>query len=414
MSKQADVLVVGGGFAGFSCFLALDRKHRKVTILTNRNHFLFTPLLPQAAVGTVEVRSIVEPIYSFAKRGGEVVIGEALDLLPDQRKLRVKLEGGRIEEIEFVSLVITTGAQVSTFGIRGVLEHCFFMKEMKDARALREKVPLQFEKAAHLSGESRKKALRFVVVGAGATGVEVACEIDDLIQHDLRKHFPRLAREAVIQIIEATEDILPAFDRTLAHYAQTKLKQKGILIRTELPVQAVEKDKVILPAGESVEAETIIWATGNSPHLFTRQAAKRLGVQLRAQGRFPVDSRLRIMCPYSELYALGDCAWAEDQKGHPLPATAQVAMRQGMFLGHELTNRTTGRFQLKSMGMLASLGSGSAIADLGFLRFKGVLAWWFWKAAYLTRLVSLRNKVSVVFDWIKIKIFGRNTARIDF
>jgi len=414
MPRQSDVLIVGGGFGGFSCFLNLDRSRRKIHLLTNRDHFLFTPLLPQAASGTVEVRSIVEPIYTFARKRGEVLIGEAIDLMPEQNKLRVKWQGDRLDEITYEALILAVGATTATFGIPGVREHCYFMKEMKDARALREKVLLQFERAATRSGADRKQALTFVVVGAGATGVEVACEIDDLIKDDLAKYFPDLARDTVIQIIEATKDILPFFDRTLAQYAKRKLKQKGIVVRTELPVVGVEPNRVLTEDGNTIDAETIIWATGNAPHPFITQVANRLNIRLERQGRLPVDRRLRVLSDHKNLYAVGDCASAKDQKGQALPATAHVAMKQGMFLARQLARPSEADFHFKSMGMLASLGSGSAIADLGFLRFKGVLAWWFWKAAYLTRLVSLRNKVSVAFDWIKIKFFGRNTARIQF
>jgi len=111
---------------------------------------------------------------------------------------------------------------------------------------------------------------------------------------------------------------------------------------------------------------------------------------------------------------IGDCASFKDPSGHVLPPTAQVAMKQGIFLGKQLSNGGHADLSFRSMGMLASLGTGSAIADLGFFQFKGRLAWWFWKAAYLTRLVSLRNKATVAFDWLKIRLFGRNTARIDF
>lgn len=414
MAVAADVLIVGGGFSAFSCFRRMDRQRRRVHLLTNRNHFLFTPLLPQAAVGSVEVRSIVESAHLFEKELGEVIIGEAIDLDPKERKIIFKVDQILSKEMHYRTLVIATGAATATFQIPGVHEHSFFMKEMKDARRLREKILFQFDKASQLEGDERKRALSFVAVGAGATGVETACEIHDLIKDDLIKYYPELARESQIQIIEAAKDILPAFDRTLARYAQLKLKQKGIHVRTESPVKELEKNKVILASGETILSETVIWATGNGPNEFTKQAAERLNLSLEKSGRIPVDSHLRITGVDSEIYAIGDCAACRDGKGGLLPATAQVAMKQGIYLGLILSSRKRGPFSFGSMGMLVSLGSGSAIADLGMLRFKGLLAWWFWKAAYLTRLVSLRNKVSVALDWLKLKFFGRSTARIEF
>ena len=414
MAIEADVLIVGGGFAGLSCFRRVDRRKRRVALLTDRNHFLFTPLLPLAAVGSVEVRSIVESVHLFEKTPGEVVIGKAVDIFPEEQEVLVKFEESRVGKIRYQTLVIASGAVVNTFSIPGVNEHCFFLKEMKHARSLREKILLQFDKASLLEGDKREAALRFLIVGAGATGVETACEIHDLVKDDLSKYYPKLAQESHIEIIEAARDILPTFDRTLARYAQLKLKQKGIQIRTETPVKAVEKGRVVLATAETVAAETILWTTGNGAGEFTSKIAERFSLTLEQAGRIPVDSSLRVKSIGQNIYAIGDCAAFQDQRSRMLPQTAQVAVKQGIHLGKSLSARKSRAFTFRSMGMLASLGSGSAIADLGTFRLKGLLAWWFWKTAYITRLVSLRNKVSVMFDWVKVRIFGRNTARIDF
>lgn len=411
---RADVLIIGGGFAGFSCFRSIDRHKRRVTLLTERNHFLFTPLLPLAAVGTVEARSIIESVHLFEKTPGEVVIGKATDLDPHKKEVVVQFDENRTERMPYQTLVIAPGARVNTFGIPGVAEHCFFLKEMKHARALREKVLSQFDTASSLQGSKRDSALRFVIVGAGATGVETACEIHDLIRHDISHYYEGLARETQIIIIEAGKDILAGFDRTLAEYAQKRLSQKGIRIQTESVVKSVERSRIVLDSGQDIRAETILWAGGNGVIGFAKRAAERLGIELEKSGRIPVLSDLSIRDADKDHFAIGDCAAFKDGKGGILPQTAQVAMKQGLYMGHLLSGKIKKPFTFKSMGMLASLGSGAAIADVGTFRLKGLLAWWFWKAAYLTKLVSLRNKTSVSFDWIKVKVFGRNTARIDF
>jgi len=415
MALESDILIIGGGFAGFSLFRQIDRRKRQVRLLTDRNHFLFTPLLPLAAVGSVEVRSIVESVHLFEKKKGEVIIGKAVDLLPAEKKVVVEYSEGRKEEISYKELVIASGSITATFNIPGVYEHTYFVKEMRDARRLREKILYQFDRANSLQGEERKAALTFAVVGAGATGVETACEIDDLVQEDLVKYYPELARGSRIVIIEAAKEILTVFDRTLAAYASLKMKQKGIEVRTETPVKAIEKNKLVLGTGDTLAAETIIWATGNGPSAFILKAAERMQIKLARGGRISVKETLLVDGPVESIFTIGDCSAALDQKGQVLPATAQVAMKQGVYLGKYFSGKKQKPFYFKSMGMLASLGSKTAIADLGGnVRFKGMLAWWFWKAAYLTRLVSMRNRVSVAFDWMKVRMFGRNTARIDY
>lgn len=408
-----DVLIIGGGFAGFSCFRTIDRQCKRVILLTNRNHFLFTPLLPLAAVGSVEVRSIIESVQLYEKKPGEVVIGKAIQLDAAARKVVVEYPGGIQGEIEYQSLVVAAGAETNTFNIPGVNEYCFFMREMKHARILREKILMQFDKASSLPPAERKKALRFAVIGAGATGVEVACEIQELIHHDLIRSYPDLAAESEIEIIEATKEILAVFDRRLVEYARRKMVKKGIKIRTETPVQAIEKERLILKSGEVIDSETILWAAGNGPNDFVKSMFAGLAITPSRGGRIPVDPNLNIP-GRSEIFVIGDCAACPDEKNEIIPATAQAAMKQGVFVGKTLSGKKLPPFSFKSLGMLASLGSGSAIADLGFFQLKGFFAWWFWKAAYLTRLVSFRNKLSVIFDWTKVKFFGRNTARVDF
>jgi NADH:ubiquinone reductase (non-electrogenic) len=353
-----------------------------------------------------------QPIRSFEHNTGEIIVGEASDFDPANKTVFVQFEGETLE-LRYQTLVVAAGAATATYGIPGVAEHCMYMKEMKDARALRERILFQFEHAAHLEGAERVKALTFVFVGGGPTGIETACELVDLIEMDLKKDFPDLVSQARIVIVEAGKEILTVFDRTLVQYALKKLKQKGIVVRTQSAVKAVEEGRAVLANGEVLEADTIVWAAGNAPNPFIQSVAKRLNAALD-HGRLKTDHALNVIGGPDHVYAIGDCAIVYDEKGQALPATGQVAMKQGSFLGRVLSEKSHEHFRFSSMGMLASLGTGAAIADLGTVQFKGYFAWWFWKTAYLTRLISARNKISVAFDWIRVRLFGRNTARIDF
>ena len=235
MVRDTDILIVGGGFAGLSCFRYVDRQRRSVTLLSDRNHFLFTPLLPLAATGAVEIRSIVEPLWSFQKRQGEIVIGRVADIDAVQRVVSIESNLQHPQKISYRVLVLAIGAVTNTYGIPGVEQHCFFFKEMKHAQALRERILAQFERAMDLDGTTRKRALCFAVVGGGSTGVELACEIHDLIEEDLKKEFPDLAKESDVQVIEGRNAILTEFGQTLALYAARKLRQKRIHVQTVHP-----------------------------------------------------------------------------------------------------------------------------------------------------------------------------------
>jgi NADH dehydrogenase FAD-containing subunit len=413
--RDLDLLVIGGGFAGLNLFREIDHQRREVTLLTNRNHFLFSPLLPLAATGVVEIRSIVEPLRSFqAREGGDkILVGEAVDLDPHESVVMVQFPHGP-ETLKYRTLVIAAGLETATYGITGVEENCHFFKEMRDARRLREKILYQFDRASLLSGEERKRALRFIVVGAGPTGVELVCEIDDLLEKDLHRQFPDLGADVETLLLDSSEIILPVFDRELADYAIRKMLQKKIQIMTGIKVVAVEKDTVRFAEGGGIEAETIVWTAGVSAGPFIRKVAERLEVSTQRAGRIPVNDTLSLDL-FPNIYLIGDCAAKRDEEGQVLPATAQVAAKEGKFLAKQLSGgpKTSAKFNYRGLGMLASLGSGAAIAEVGTIRLKGWVAWWFWKAAYLTRLVSWRNKVTVAFDWLKVMIFGRNTARID-
>lgn len=416
MNPTLKVVIIGGGFAGLSCFMKLDRSRCSVRLITQRNHFLFTPLLPLAATGVVEVRSIIEPLRSFQKKPDEVQVAEIIQIDVAGNRVVARNENGSISWSPYDFLVLAHGATTADYGIPGVKEHSVFLKEMKDARLLREKILFQFDKASQMQDEAQvRTALNFLIVGGGPTGVETAFEIEDLISKDLRREFPQLWEKASVQIFEAGKEILTVFDKTLVQYAQKRLQQKKILLHLNTAVKKVEKGRIALASGETIEGETVLWAVGNTAHPLTHSFAQQNNFTLGPQGRLMTDSHLKVQgAPF--LYAIGDCAVTLDKNGRPLPATAQVAMKQGYYVADLLSgrNQKNKAFHFHSMGMLASLGSGSAIADLGDIHFKGLFAWWFWRAAYLTRLVSFRNKVSVAMDWIKVRLFGRNTSRVEF
>ena len=402
------LVVLGSGFAGYSLVSHLPKELFRVTMISPTNHFLFTPLLPSAAVGTVELRSILEPVRR-RRPWVELLEGtaESIDFAARRVECRSAVSGEPFR-VGFDRLLIAVGAAVGDYGVPGVGEHALQLKTATDARAIRHRVLGQFASAEvpGLAAEEVARRLTFVVCGGGATGVEAAAELDDLLAREMRRLHPELAPHARVVLVEALGRLLGGFDEALATYTRDHFARSGIEVRTGVPVAAVETDAVRLEGGETIRCGAVIWAGGNAP----RPVVAESGLELE-RGRIVVDGHLRV--PGQEgVWAAGDCATPRET---PLPATAQVAQQQGKYLARAFRRERAGRpvapFTAKSMGMLAYIGGGVALADLPHVKWSGRGAWLFWRSVYLTRLVSVANKVKVLFDWGKAALFGRDASR---
>jgi NADH:ubiquinone reductase (non-electrogenic) len=313
--------------------------------------------------------------------------------------------------LPFDLLVIAVGAAVADYGVPGVREHALTLASVEDARAVRRGILDQFARAEvpGLSAEEVARRLTFVVCGGGATGVEVAAEVHDLLAGELAASYPELAPRGRVVLVEAAERILGGFDAALGGYAHRHFQREGIEVRLATAVSAVERDGVRLRDGGFIPAGLVLWAGGNAPVPFVAT----LGEPLTARGRLRVDDHLRLP-GRPGVYALGDCA-VVGAKEPGLPATAQVAQQQGEYLARALERgcrgRPVGPFRFRSAGMLAYIGGGQALADLPHVKWSGRAAWLFWRSVYLTKLVSPANKVKVLFDWIKATLFGRDLSR---
>lgn len=407
--ERPRVVVLGCGFGGYSLLSRLDPRRWDLVLISPRNYFLFYPLLASATVGTVELRSIVEP----ARRrlaGVRVLEAEATAVDWDAKSVACRAAVGEDRfDVSYDRLVIAVGTAVADLGIEGVAEHALKLKTIEDARAVRKGILDQFA-AAEIPGLDDPEVARrltFVVCGGGPTGVEVAAEIHDLLERELARAHPRLAPRARVLLVEALPRLLSGFDEALAGYTQEHFAREGVEVRTGARVRRVEPDGVHLEGGERIPCGLVVWAGGNAPVplIAGLDAAKT------AQGRLIVDRNLRLP-GRPGVYALGDCATFGDA---PLAATAQVAQQQGKYLARALERERRGRpagpFRFHSFGMLAYIGAGEALADLPGVKWSGRTAWLFWRSVYLTKLVSLANKVKVLFDWVKGRLFGRDLSR---
>ena len=407
-SAAPRLVVLGTGFGAFNLIKSLKDDYQ-ITVVSPRNHFLFTPLLPSTTVGTIEFRSIIEPIR-HAREGITFYHARALDLDTTARLVHCAgVDDDRAFDLPYDTLVVAVGAVSNTFGVPGVNEHATFLKELSDARVLRQRVIQCFEQAnlPGISPQQRSRRLHFVICGGGPTGVEFAGELSDFLTDDLCRPYPQLVPEAHITLVEALKEILGSFDEKLRRYATELFRRQRITILTDSPVRSVTAEHVELGDGRRLAYGLLLWSTGNGPTEF----ARRIGLPKDRTERIIVDRTFRVR-DTEGVYAIGDCSVIEET---PLPATAQAAQQQGKHLARIL--RAIARkepvrpFEYRYLGMLAYLGGKRALADLEGYKGKGWTTWLFWRSAYLTRLVSMKNKVQVLFDWIKAKLFGRDISQ---
>ncbi|MDB5034752.1 MAG: putative dehydrogenase [Chlorobi bacterium] len=411
MNQRKRIVILGTGFAAISLVKKIDLTAYEVMIVSPRNHFLFTPLLPSTTVGTVEFRSIIEPVRK-TRKGIEYMQGSCRSVDTERRTITCEgVDSGVEFTMEYHHLVIAVGAWNNTFNVPGVREHARFLKEVTDARVIREQVISCLERAdiPGISMEERNRLLHFVVVGGGPTGIEFAAELHDLIEEDLGRSYPHLKGEVKISLFEAMNTILNSFDGNLRRYTAEHFKRQGIELRVGTPVQEVLDGGLKLKNGEMIPAGLIVWSTGYGP----TGLAQSLPFDKDRSGRILVDECLRVPA-HPEIYALGDCS---NIAGNAVPQTAQLAMQQGKYLAKALNAIHDGEspkpFKFNNLGMLAYVGESKALADIpkANIRWRGLITYIFWRSAYFTRLIGFKNKVLVLFDWIKTAVFGRDLSK---
>lgn len=410
MNKNKPRLVIlGSGFASFSALKNINTDYYDVIVVSPRNHFLFTPLLPSTTVGTIEFRSIIEPVRT-TKENATYYHAYCIQIDAERNTIQCKnaLDGNEFS-LAFDILVIGVGAMSNTYGISGVSEYALPLKELADARAIRQRIIENFERASTpgLHFEERKRLLHFVVVGGGPTGVEFAAELHDFLTEDLVDSYPAMVPDVDITLLEAGDQILSTFDAALSEYTVKNFQRQRISVRLQSQVTRVEEKELILNDGSHVPYGLLVWSTGNTQ----TPLVKSLPFEKDRASRLLTDEFFHVK-GFKHIYAFGDCATIE---GQVLPATSQVAQQEGRYLARSLNalakQKQVKPFVYRHYGMLAYIGSNKALADLPQVKGKGFSTWLFWRSAYFTKLVRWKNKILVVFDWMKAFIFGRDASR---
>lgn len=516
------LVILGTGWGSIALLKSLNVDQYHVTVVSPSNYFLFTPMLPSATVGTLELRSLVEPVRRILRRvGGHFLRAEAVDVAFSEKLVEVAAVDAQGNKQNFYvpydKLVVGVGSVTNPHGVKG-LEHCHFLKDISDARMIRNRIVKNLERAClpTTTDDERKRLLSFVVSGGGPTGVEFAAELYDMLNEDLCRFYPRILRNEIsVHVIQSRSHILNTYDEALSKYAESRFAHDQVDVLTDSRVQEVREDRIIFsqktPDGvvtKELPMGFCLWSTGVSQAPFCQTLAKQLSNQNNRHA-LETDTHLRLTgTPLGDIYAIGDCstvqnnisdhimtflrtvAWEKgkepeevqmsfadwrmvakkvkhrfpqaadhlkrldvlfeqsdkdksgtldfgelsellkqiDAKLTSLPATAQRAHQQGLYLARKLNKLAQAReglemnhidagdlddavykpFEYRHMGSLAYIGN-AAIFDFGGMSFSGgLLAVYLWRSIYFAQSVSLRTRMLLAMDWSKRAIFGRD------
>jgi NADH:ubiquinone reductase (H+-translocating) len=403
------VVIVGAGFGGLAVAHGLAGADVEITIVDQRNHHLFQPLLYQVGTASLATSEIAWPIRHLVRKRKEVttLLGTVAGV--DTQKRCVQLEDGGT--VGYDTLVLATGARHAYFGHDEWEPFAPGLKTLEDATSIRRRILLSFEHAERETDAERRAALlTFVIVGGGPTGVELAGAIVELAHQNLPQEFRHInTREARVVLIEAGPRILPSFTEDLSAYAHASLQRLGVEIQLGKPVRECS-DQGVIYGDQPLAAKVILWAAG----VRASAAAAWLGVPEDSAGRARVEPDLTAP-GHPEIFVTGDTATINAWHGKPVPGIAPAAKQQGLHVARTIRMRLRGDtasrpFRYKHSGNLATIGKRAAVIDFGWIKVRGWIAWWIWGLAHIYFLIGVRNRLAVALSWLWIYSTGSRNA----
>jgi NADH dehydrogenase len=403
---RGGVLVAGGGFAGGYVARLLGR--RGATIVSPENFMLYTPLLPEAASGTLEPRHVVVPLRQMCPHA-ELLLGRVTAIDVEQRTAHVETPDAGSFDVGWGHLVLALGAVARTLPVPGLAEHALGFKDLADAINLRNHVLRELEAADAESDPARRDAhLSFVFVGAGYAGVEALAELSDLVV-DAMRFYPRLreARQRWV-LVDAAPKILPEIPPRLGEYAARELMRRGVEIHVSTTLESITEEEALLSNGERIGTHTLVWTAG----VMANPTLGQLGLPLDDRGRVRVDPLLKVE-GQERLWALGDGAAVPNQAtpGRFDPPTCQHALRQARTLAKNLTGEPR-PYSYRMLGQVATLGRYKGIADVLGIRIRGFPGWFVTRSYHLFQLPLVTRKIRVVVDWTTSLFFRRDIVEL--
>jgi NADH dehydrogenase len=397
---------LGGGFGGLNAAQKLKRAPIEVTLIDRRNFHLFQPLLYQVATGSLSPGEIAAPLRGVLakQKNTRVLLGEAADIDPQAKKIILR-DGAAFE---YDSLIVATGSQSSYYGHDGWREWAPSLKSVEDATAIRHKILYAFEHAERAaSDEEAQTWLTFVIVGAGATGMELAGALAEIANETLKNDFRKInPQEAKILLLEGGPRVLTSFPEDLSAKAERLVGKLGVQVLKNVMVTDIDGGGVNYKTAQGVQrlaAKTVLWAGGVMTNDFGRKLAERTKAETDRSGRIKVNPDLTVP-GYPDVFLIGDLALSHGKNGKPLPGVAQVAIQGGAYVARTIRARLHGRKELPpfhyfNKGDMAVIGRAAAIADIFGLQLSGLLAWLTWLFVHLMYIVEFQSRVLVFVQW---------------
>jgi NADH:ubiquinone reductase (H+-translocating) len=406
MGEKHCVLILGGGFGGLNAAQKLKRAPVTVTLIDRRNFHLFQPLMYQVATGSLSPGEIAAPLRGVLskQKNTQVLLGEAADIDPDAK--RVILRDGAA--FSYDSLIVATGSQTSYYGKDEWREWAPSLKSVEEATAIRHKILYAFECAERSETEEEARAwLTFVIVGAGATGMELSGALAEIANETLKNDFRRInPREARIILMEGGPRVLNTFPEDLSAKAEKLVSRLGVEVKKGVMVTCIDAYGVTYKSGEeskNLPAKTVLWAGGVTTNEFGRKLAERTRAETDRSGRIKVNPDLTVP-GYPDIFIVGDLALSLGEDGKPLPGVAQVAIQGGAYAAKTIRARLKGKkgtkpFHYFNKGDMAVIGRAAAVANIFGFHLAGLFAWLTWLFVHLIYIVEFQSRILVFVQW---------------
>ncbi len=418
MAEPIKIVIVGNGFGGTYALKNLHKFFHKntgveLTLVGDKNYFLFTPLLHEVATGGINPENIIEPIRKVLKCCLRNFYLAKVESINTKEKT---IKAGDFV-IPYDYLVLAPGAETNFYDTPGAAEHSLTLKSIEDAVKIKNHCVAQMEIAAHTRDEEvRKRLARFVIVGGGPSGVELAAEMHEFIKDSFYESYPaEVVRDASVVLIQRAPELIPQFNKKMREQSLRVLRKKGVEVRLNSAVKEVTGESVILADGTNIPTETVIWVAGIKP------AELKFDTEIKqsADKKLMVDNSLALQ-EHKEIFVLGDAAMLmqKNEAGveAPIPALAQVAEKEAKLVAENIWRSIVGKplkpFWYKSTGSMISIGQWMAIGEIAHITFWGWITWWLWRTVYLSKLISWRKKVRVAFDWTLDIFSSRDISQI--